>query len=446
MERLNFNLSWLNYADRPQPLGARSAQAPIYRLLDRLGRYFVPIVILLASVTGSCWWLLTGNLSLAIDAGVGVLIIACPYALGLAMPMATIVATRKGARQGIVVNNSRSLKLLDRVNTIVFDLASLLATGKQTVTDFIPVVDHYHGNELDILQLAASIEACAEHPLAAAIVDRARARRLHLKSVAEFHSVIGCGAQGIVNGKLIHVGSSAWFATLKMATVLQAANCQILATYQQQWEAVGKTVVWIAIDREIAGIFGISEAIDPTAAVTISNLKQLGLEVVLLTEANLTRVQSIASELRIDSVFAQVKPQAQVELIKSLQSRFVGKHRSIVATVVGIDNPSILAQADVGIALGKELNNPSKNCDLRILSPDLRSIITAIDLNRSVLTNIKKKLLLAFISHPFLILLIAGICYILIGRSLISAIAIFTMAISSIFVLISCLRSTRFKS
>jgi P-type Cu+ transporter len=443
MERLDLKLRWLNDADLPQPLGARSATAPMYRLVERLGSYFVPIVISIAIVTGSIWWLLTGSLSTAIDAGVGVLIIACPYALGLAIPMATIVATRKGARQGILIENHRSLQLLQRVKTIVFDRASLLVPGKQTVTDFIPVVDNYHGNDLDILQLTASIEAGVRHPLAAAIVDRARAQRLELKSVEKFRSVDGCGVQGIVDGKLIQVGSSTWFATLQIATVLQATNCQILATYQQQWEAVGKTVVWMAIDREIAGIFGIGDAIKPTAAIAISNLKNLGLETVLLTETNLACAQSLAGDLRIDKVFAPVKPPEKIEIIRSLQSKLVDKHRSLVAMVgAENDNAQMLTQADIRIGLGKSIDR-TMTSDLRIISSDLRAIIAAIDLHRSTLTRIERKLLLAFIYTPLFILFVAGILYILIGKSLIAAISIFTMAVSSIFVLISSLRSTR---
>jgi Cu+-exporting ATPase len=439
MERLNFNLNW-HYPDRPHPLGSRSAKAPIYRLVEGLGRYFVPIVSLLAIVTGSLCWVSIGNLSLAIDTGVGVLIIACPYALGLAIPMATIVATRKGARQGILVKNSRSLKLLQRANIIVFDRDSILATGKQTVTDFIPVVDNYHGNDFAILQLAASIEACAKHPFALAIVDRAKAQRLQLKSVTEFHSVSG-GVQGIVDGKLIQVGSSAWFATLKIATVLQAANCQILANYQQQWEAAGKQVVWIAIDREIAGIFGISDAFKPTAAVTISNLKKIGLEAVLLTEDNLIHAQRIADDIGFDRVFAQIKPQAKAEIIRDLQSTSSGKHPSIVAMVgSGNSNTLELAQADIRIAIETGVNSSITNSDIGIISPDLRAIVAAIDLNRSALNIIKEKLLLAFICNLIFVLLMTGIFYILISRSPISAIAIFAMVLSSLLVLISCLR------
>lgn len=446
MERLDLKLSGMNIAAQTNPLSAQSGKAPIYRLVDGLGRYFVPSVILIAIFISSIWLWWTGNLSTAIDAGWGVLICACPYALGLAIPMTTIVATRKGARQGILIKNSRSLALLDRVNTIVFDRTSILITGKQTVTNFIPVVDNYHGTDLDILQLAASVEACAEHPLAAAIVARARVQQLDLKSVEKFQSVIGFGVQGIVNGKLIQVGSSAWFASLKIATVLQATNCQILTNYQQQWETVGKTVVWIAIDREIAGIFGISDAIKPTASVTVSSLKKLGLEVVLLTEDNLAHARTIAHTLGIDTVFSQVKPQEKVEIIEKLQSTLVDKHRSIVAMVgAGIDTVPMLALADVGIALGKDLDNASATSDIRIISPDLRSILAAIDLNRSALTNVNKKLLFAFIYNQIFTLLTAGIFYILIGRAIVHEIAIFAMAISSIFVLISCLRSARIK-
>jgi P-type Cu+ transporter len=425
---------------------AQADKAPIQRLADRVTGYFVPIVILIAIVTSALWLILTGSLSMALTTGVGVLIIACPCALGLATPTAIMVGTGKGAERGILIKSGASLELLNRVDTIVFDKTGTLTIGKPIVTDFIPIVDNYHGNELDILQLAASLEYHSEHPLAAAIVDRAKEREIELKPVVQFQAIIGSGAQGIIDSKLIQVGSSEWIDSLDLHTVLQAANYQILTNYQQQWQAEGKTVVWIAIDREIAGIMGISDAIKPTAAATIVRLKKLGLEVVLLTGDNLPNAERLAKSIGIDRVFAQIKPQGKAEVIQTLQSTSIGKHRAIVAMVGdGINDAPALAQADVGIAMGTGTDIAIAASDVTIISPDLQAIITAIKLSRSTLTNIKQNLFFAFIYNIIGIPIAAGLFYPLFGWLLNPAIAGGAMAFSSVSVLTNALRLRRFK-
>jgi heavy metal translocating P-type ATPase len=421
-------------------------RVPILRLADRVTGYFVPIAILMAIGTSSLWLILTGSLSMAMITGVGVLIIACPCALGLATSTAIMVGTGKGAERGIIIKSGASLELLNRVKTIVFDQTCLFTIGKTIVTDFIPIVDNYHGNELDILQLAASLAYHSEHPLATAIVDRAKERGISLKPVEQFQAIIGSGAQGAIDGKFIQVGSSEWIDSLNLNTVLQAANYQILTNYQQQWEAAGKTVVWIAIDSEIAGIIGISDAIKPSAVATISRLKKLGLEVVLLTGDNLPNAQRLAQTLGIDRVFAQIKPQGKAEIIRTLQSQYIGKHRSIVAMVGdGINDAPALAQADVGIAMGTGTDIAIAASDVTIISPDLQSIITAIKLSRSTLTNIKQNLFFAFIYNLIGIPIAAGLFYPLFGWLLNPAIAAGAMAFSSVSVLANALRLRRFK-
>jgi P-type Cu+ transporter len=425
---------------------AQAEKAPIQRLADRVTGYFVPIVILIAIATSLLWWLSTKNLSLAMTTGVGVLIIACPCALGLATPTAIMVGTGKGAERGILIKSGASLELLHRVNTIVFDKTGTLTLGKPIVTDFIPVVDKYHGTELDILQLAASLEASSEHPLGAAIVNYAKERELVLKSVDKFQAKIGSGVEGVIDRKLIQVGSSTWFDTLNITTVLQLANHRILTNYQQQWEAAGKTVVWVAIDKEIAGIFGITDAVKPSAATTVTRLKKLGLEVVLLTGDNLPNAERLAKSLGIDRVFAQVKPQGKAEVIKTLQSTFSGKHRSIVAMVGdGINDAPALAQADVGISLGTGTDIAIAASDVTIISPDLQAIITAIKLSRATLTNIKQNLFFAFIYNIIGIPIAAGIFYPVFGWLLNPAIAGGAMAFSSVSVVANALRLRKLK-
>jgi P-type Cu+ transporter len=425
---------------------AQADKAPIQRLADRVTGYFVPIVIMIAIFTSLLWFILTNSLSMAMITGVGVLIIACPCALGLATPTAIMVGTGKGAERGILIKSGASLELLHRVNTIVFDKTGTLTIGKPIVTSFIPVVDNYHGNEFDILQLAASLENCSEHPLGSAIVNYATEREIPLKPVEQFLAIVGSGVQGIVDRKLIQIGSSEWITALGINTVLQIANQQILANYQQQWEAAGKTVAWIAIDSEIAGIIGMSDAIKPSAIATVSRLKKLGLEVVLLTGDNLPNAERLAQSIGIDRVFAQIKPQGKAEVIRTLQSTFIGKHRSIVAMVGdGINDAPALAQADVGISLGTGTDIAIAASDVTIISPDLQAIITAIKLSRATLTNIKQNLFFAFIYNIIGIPIAAGLFYPLFGWLLNPMLAGGAMAFSSVSVVTNALRLRKFK-
>jgi P-type Cu+ transporter len=425
---------------------AQADKAPIQRLADRVTGYFVPIVILIAICTSCLWFVLTNSFSMALVTGVGVLIVSCPCALGLATPTAIMVGTGKGAERGILIKSGATLELLHRVNTIVFDKTGTLTVGKPIVTDFIPVVDNYHGNETDILQLAASLEYLSEHPLGLAIVDRAKQQDIPLKPVERFQSIVGSGVQGIIDRKLIQIGSSEWITALDINNmVLQVANHQILTNYQHQWEAEGKTVAWMAIDSEIAGIIAISDTVKPTAITTVAKLKKLGLEVVLLTGDNRANAERLAQSLGIDRVFARVKPQGKAEVIRTLQSKSNGKHRSIVAMVGdGINDAPALAQADVGISVGTGTDIAIAASDVTIISPDLQSIITAIKLSRATLNNIKQNLFFAFIYNIIGIPIAAGLFYPLFGWLLNPAIAGGAMAFSSVSVVANALRLRRF--
>ncbi len=425
---------------------AQTAKAPIQRLADRVTGYFVPVVIAIAIGTGICWWLLTRDLSLTLTTSVGVLIIACPCALGLATPTAIMVGTGKGAERGILIKNGASLELLDRVKTIVFDKTGTLTLGKPIVTDFISAIDNYRGSELEILQLVASIESLSEHPLATAIVNYAKSRQIALQPVENFQAIVGSGAQGTIAHKSIQVGSSEWIGSLQIGNVLQAVNQRILDNYQQQWEAEGKTVVWVAVDREIAGIIGISDAIKPSAAATVKQLQKLGLEVVLLTGDNQANANRLADSLGIERVFARVKPQEKAEVIRTLQGTKFSNNVPIVAMVGdGINDAPALAQADVGIAMGAGTDIAIAASDVTIISADLQAIITAIKLSRSTISNIKQNLFFAFIYNIIGIPIAAGLFYPVFGWLLNPAIAGGAMAFSSVSVVTNALRLRRFK-
>jgi P-type Cu+ transporter len=425
---------------------AQADRAPIQRLADRVTGYFVPIVLAISIATVITWLVLTGDRSMALIAGVGVLTIACPCALGLATPTAIMVGTGKGAEQGILIKSGASLELLHRVKTIVFDKTGTLTIGKPVVTDFIPIIDSYRGDESNILQLAASVEHYSEHPLATAIVSYAVARKLRVIPVAQFQSIAGSGVQAIVNGKLVQIGAPDWITTQVVQGVIQVTNQQILSSYQRQWETAGKTVVWLAIDGEVAGTIGITDELKSTAIDTIARLKQLGLEVVLLTGDNVANAQRLAGRVGIDRVFAQIKPQGKAEVIQFLQSPTNGKHRSLVAMVGdGINDAPALAQADVGIAMGSGTDIAIAASDVTIVSPNLQTIVTAIELSRATLTNIKQNLFFAFIFNIIGIPIAAGVFYPIFGWLLDPMLAGGAMALSSVSVVTNALRLKRFR-
>jgi P-type E1-E2 ATPase len=420
------------------------------RLADRFSRRFVPIVILIAIVNSSLWLSLTGNLSIAFTTGLGILIIVCPSALGLAAAVAIRAGIRQGRKWGISIHNGASLELLQQTNIIVLDRTGVLTVGKPVFTDFIPVVDKYHGNELEILQLVASLEAHTEHPLATAIVDRAIARQIPLKSVSQFQSIEASGVQGVIDNKLIQVGSSEWIISLNIYTVLQATNHQILTNYQQEWEADGKTVIWIAIDSEIAGIISISDPVKSNAIAIISKLKKLGLQIVLLTEDNLHAAYKLAQNLGINEhshVFAQIQPEDKVEVVRELQSRSIGNRRAIVAMVgKNINNAAALAQADVGIVIGTEIDSELFTSDITIIEPNLLTLLNTIRLSRSTVNIIKQNICLITLYHLLSIPIASGLFNSNFTSSIASALPICLTILSAGSILLNTARFSRSKS
>jgi P-type Cu+ transporter len=389
---------------------AQLDKPPMIRSIDRVAGYLGPFVVVVAGITSLAWSILTGDLPVALTMGVSVLMIACPAALGLAAPIAIMVGTAKGKERGILIKSGASLELLDRVKTIVFDKTGTLTIGKPVVTDFIPVVDSYHGNELKILQLAGSVEAHSGHPLATAIVDYAASKQLPVVPAEGFQSIGGSGVQGVVAGKLVQIGSREWIATLATDGVMQIANHQILTRYEQQWEAEGKRVVWLTIDHELAGIIGIVDEVKLTAIATISRLKKLGLEVILLTGDHVANAQRLARRVGIDRVLSQVLPQGKADTIRTLQSKLVGKRRALVAMVGdGINDAPALAQADVGIAMSTGNDLTIATSDVTIVSPNLHAIITAIELSRATSNSIKQNLALAVMFNLIGITIATGV-------------------------------------
>ncbi|CAD5973308.1 putative copper-transporting ATPase PacS [Planktothrix agardhii] len=422
---------------------AQGSKAPIQKLADQVTGWFVPVVIAIAIATFILWFNLTGNITLAITTTVGVLIIACPCALGLATPTSVMVGTGLGAEHGILIKGADSLELAHKIQTIVLDKTGTLTAGKTSVTHYITVGGTNNDHELKLLKLAAAIEQQSEHPLAEAIVEYAKTQGVNfpLPEINDFQALGGMGVQGYISDQLVQIGTSRWMEDLGIKT-------EPLQQYQSSWEAEGKTISWIALDGEIEGIFAISDAVKPTSKTAIQALQKMGLEVVMLTGDNQKTAEAIASEVGIKRVFAEVRPDQKANMIKSLQNERKGQNKQdqIVAMVGdGINDAPALAQADVGIAIGTGTDVAIAASDITLISGDLIGIVTAIKLSKATMNNIRQNLFFAFIYNSAGIPIAAGILYPLTGWLLNPIIAGGAMAMSSISVVTNALRLRQFK-
>ena len=413
---------------------AQGSKAPIQKLADQVTGLFVPTVIAIALLTFILWFNLTGNTTLALLTTVGVLIIACPCALGLATPTSIMVGTGKGAENGLLIKDAESLELAHKLQTIVVDKTGTLTEGRPTVTNYGTVRGPANGNDLKLLQLAAAVENSSEHPLAAAIVSYARAQGVNdLPEVKDFEAVIGSGVQGVVNGQRVHIGTEQWFNTLGIDT-------GYLQAHRHAWEAAAKTTVWIAVDSEVEGLLGIADALKPSSVSAVRAMQRMGLEVVMLTGDNPQTAAAIAQEVGIHRYIAHVRPDQKADHIKQLQAN--GKRVAMVGD--GINDAPALAQADVGISIGTGTDVAIAASDITLISGSLHGIVTAIRLSKATMANIRQNLFFAFIYNVVGIPVAAGILYPVFGWLLNPMIAGAAMAFSSVSVVTNALRLRRF--
>lgn len=413
---------------------AQGSKAPIQRLADQVTGWFVPVVMAIAIATFVIWFNTMGNPTLALITTVGVLIIACPCALGLATPTSIMVGTGKGAENGILIKGAESLELAHKIRTIVLDKTGTLTQGKPTVTDFVTAQGTAAGNELKLLQLAATVEHDSEHPLGVAIVRYAKLQQVELGKATDFRAIAGSGVEAIAEGHRVQMGTGRWLGELGLDT-------QILRSRQQQLEAAGKTVVWLAVDGTVAGLFGIADALKPSSAAVVRVLHRLGLEIVMLTGDNRQTAEAIAAKVGIERVFAEVRPDQKVALIQQLQAE--GKIVAMVGD--GINDAPALAQADVGIAIGTGTDVAIAASDITLISGDLAGIVTALQLSRATMQNIRQNLFFAFIYNVAGIPIAAGILFPLWGWLLNPIIAGAAMAFSSVSVVTNALRLRNFQ-
>ncbi|MFS0514496.1 heavy metal translocating P-type ATPase [Nostoc sp. UIC 10607] len=419
---------------------AQGSKAPIQRLADQVTGWFVPAVIAVAIATFVIWFNFTGNLTLATMTTVGVLIIACPCALGLATPTSVMVGTGKGAENGILIKGADSLELAHKIQTIVLDKTGTLTQGKPTVTDFVTVNGTANGNEIKLLQLAATVEHNSEHPLAAAVVKYAQSQEVSLIEVKNFVAIAGSGVQAVVSNQLVQIGTQRWLTELGINTIT-------LQQYKDAWEAAGKTVILIAVDGELQGVMGIADALKPSSTAVVKALQKLGLEVVMLTGDNRKTADAIAGQVGIQRIFAEVRPDQKAAIIQSLQGKIEKFPKSKIVAMVGdgINDAPALAQADVGIAIGTGTDVAIAASDITLISGDLQGIVTAIQLSRATINNIKQNLFFAFIYNVIGIPIAAGILFPIFGWLLNPIIAGAAMALSSLSVVSNALRLRNFQ-
>jgi len=413
---------------------AQGSKAPIQKLADEVTGWFVPAVIAVALATFIIWFKTTGNFTLATITMVEVLIIACPCALGLATPTAVMVGTGKGAENGILFKGADSLELAHKIQVIVLDKTGTLTVGKPTVTDFVTIKGTANSNELQLLQLAASVEVNSEHPLGEAVVRYAQSQEVSLTDVKHFEAIAGSGVRGVVEGKSIALGTLRWMQEL-------GCDTEYLELRARAWESASKTVVWMACEGKIEAIMGIADALKPSSWAAVKALQKLGLEVVMLTGDNRATAESIALSAGIDRVFAEVRPDQKTAQIQALQAQ--GKIVAMVGD--GINDAPALAIADVGIAIGTGTDIAIAASDITLISGDLQGIVTAIQLSRATMRNIRQNLFFAFIYNIAGIPIAAGILYPIFGWLLSPIIAGGAMAFSSVSVLTNALRLRNFK-
>ena len=407
---------------------AQRSRAPIQSLADTVSAYFVPAVMLVA-VLAFLAWLLMGpapQLAYALVAGVSVLIIACPCALGLATPISIMVAMGRGAQAGVLVRNAEALERLASVDTLVIDKTGTLTEGRPSLTG-IEAAPGFASDE--VLRIAAALEAGSEHPLAEAILKGAEARGVPRAKAERFESVTGAGVKAEIDGRTALFGN---------AKLMQQDKIDIapLAGAAEARRAEGETVMFLGVDGKLAGLVAVADAIKPSSAEAIAKLHALGLKLVMATGDNPTTAKAVAARLGIDEVAAGLSPGDKLKLIDDLQRK-----GAIVAMAGdGINDAPALAKADVGIAMGTGADVAMESAGLTLLKGDLRGVVRGVKLARATMRNIKQNLLFAFAYNALGVPIAAGVLYPFIGLTLSPMIAAAAMSLSSISVVGNALR------
>ena len=411
---------------------AQGSKAPISRMADIVSAYFVPIVIGIAIITGIAWFLSGSGLVTALSFFIAVLVIACPCALGLATPTSIMVGTGKGAENGILIKSGEALETAYKIKTVVFDKTGTITKGKPILTNLIAYGKY---NENELLKIAASVENDSEHPLAEAIVNKAKEKNIEIKPYEKFRAMPGYGIRAIFEGKEVQIGNRKLMENRKINVEISQKDYDILLNE-------GKTSMYISIDNELAGLVAVADVIKETSKEAIEKLKKMGIKTIMLTGDNEKTAKFIAKQVGIDDVISEVLPYQKSQKVKELQE----KDEFVAMVGDGINDSPALAQANVGIAIGNGTDVAIESADIVLIRNDLRDVAGAIALSKATITNIKENLFWAFFYNVLGIPFAAGIFYAFFnGPKLDPMIAAFAMSFSSVSVLGNALRLKFFK-
>jgi len=408
---------------------AQQSRPPVQRLADKISSWFVPLVVLIAVLTFLLWWKYGPEPSIAYGLinAVAVLIIACPCALGLATPMAVTVGIGRAAQLGVLIKHAEALEKLEGVDTLMLDKTGTLTEGKPAMALMHPLAGF---NARDLLEWAAALEVNSEHPLARAIVNAAEERKIRLSPVDQFVALPGVGVAGKVRGHEVAIGQQ---ALMGMADVSLSDD---LLDKADRLQKLSNTVMFIAVDGKVAGLFAVGDKLRETTAEAVKGLQALGLRVVMLTGDHTSTAQRVAMDLNIDEVVAGVTPEEK--LCEVYRARDAG--RKVVVAGDGINDAPALAAAHVGIAMGTGTDVAMQSADITLMKGDLGGILQAFTVSRATMKIIRQNLWFAFLYNGLGIPLAAGVLYPLTGWLLSPMIASAAMSLSSLCVILNSLR------
>ena len=411
---------------------AQGSKAPIQRLADKIAGVFVPVVLVIATITFFVWYMFgpPPAFTFALVNFIAVLIIACPCALGLATPTAIIVGTGRGAENGVLIKGGESLETAHKIDTIVLDKTGTLTEGEPRVTDIVATNGF---TQDDLLTYAASAEKGSEHPLGEAIINRAKEKEIHLYDPKDFNAMPGHGVRAEVNGKAILLGN------IKLMND-ESIDIRGLDKDSERLSAEGKTPMFVAIDGAAAGVLAVADTLKENSRHAIERLHDMGLEVAMMTGDNKRTADAIAKQIDIDRVLAEVLPEEKANEVKRLQ----GEGKKVAMVGDGINDAPALAQADIGIAIGTGTDVAMEASDVTLITGDLMGVVTSIELSKRTMRTIKQNLFWAFFYNISLIPVAAGILYPFFGILLNPIYAAAAMAFSSVSVVTNSLRLRNF--
>lgn len=408
---------------------ASSSKAPIARMADKIAGIFVPTVMGIALLTGIVWLLMGAEFEFALSCAIAVLVISCPCALGLATPVAIMVGTGKGAENGILIKSGEALEITHNVQSVVLDKTGTITEGKPVVTDIIS----FGMSENKILEISAALEKKSEHPLAEAVLLKAKG--MELPNAENFAAIPGKGITAKIQGNIYYAGNQKLMQE-------QGISCEKALSSMEKLSKEGKTPLILADEKRVFGIIGVADVVKPTSAKAIQELKKLGIQVIMLTGDNARTAKAIQKQLDIDTVIAEVLPQDKEREISRLQEE--GKTVAMVGD--GLNDAPALARADVGIAIGAGTDVAIESADIVLMKNDLQDVATAIELSKAVIRNIKENLFWAFFYNVCGIPLAAGVLYPVFRLKLSPMFGAAAMSLSSLFVVSNALRLRFFHS